>query len=169
MSSSSATRICVVGCGRWLRRDDQVGLLVAQTLAKAGLPGVRIVATESPWSDILTELEDLDLLIVVDAAREGTDTPPGAWARIDYRQEPERIRVYGPSLDAHQLSVGAALSLASEMGVLPPDVWVYAVAVENCDHGEQVAPAVHQAVSELVERIPGDIDAWVEKGGGHHA
>ena len=97
MPRSSSSKIVVVGCGRWLRRDDQVGLLVARRLSEAGLLDARIVETESPGGDLPVELEGADLLVVVDAARPGKTTAPGAWSRIDYRREADRI-VSRPSM-----------------------------------------------------------------------
>lgn len=166
MPGNTSAQVCIVGCGRWLRGDDQAGLLVAQALAGAELPLVRVILTESPCGDLPAESDGVRLLIVVDAAKPAPGVSPGTWTRIDYRRRPERIEPRQPAGDAHQLSVDAALGLAEQLGTLPPAVWVYAVALGHCDYGTELTPAVQGAVQELTQRIPADIAAWrMEKGG----
>ena len=126
------------------------------------MPDARIVETESPCGDLPVELDGADLLVVVDAARPGKTTAPGAWSRIDYRREPDRIVSRSSMMDVHGLGVDAALNLAREIGLLPEDVWVYAVAVEDCGYGEDLTPAVRRTLDELTVRIPADIAAWRE-------
>jgi len=169
LASNQATRVCVFGCGRWLRRDDQTGLLVAREIGRQALDigcqgqapaGVVVLTSESPAADLPANLDDADLLIVVDAAGAADDFPAGTWRRIDYRREPGRIGERGRAVDVHQLSVDAALRLAEQLGILPPEVWVYAIAAGDCGYGEAMTPAVEAAVSELARRIPADIEAW---------
>ena len=160
MTSNETTRVCVFGCGRWLRRDDQTGLLVAREIGRQAPAGVVALTSESPAADLPANLDDADLLIVVDAAGAGDDFPAGTWRRIDYRREPGRIGERGRAVDVHQLSVDTALQLAEQLGILPPEVWVYAIAAGDCGYGEAMTPAVEAAVSELARRIPADIEAW---------
>ena len=136
--------------------------MLARKLSEAGLPDARIVETESPCGDLPVELDGADLLVVVDAARPGKTTASGTWSRIDYRREPDRIVSRPSMIDVHGLGVDAALNLAREIGLLPDDVWVYAVAVEDCGYGEDLTPAVCRTLDELTVQIPADIAAWRE-------
>jgi hydrogenase maturation protease len=160
LTSNETTRVCVFGCGRWLRRDDQAGLMVAEKLAQADLPEADVRATESPAADLIADLDGVGLLVVVDAAQSGPNVPAGTWRRLEYGADPGRIGARPPPVDVHQLSVDTALRLAAEMGLLPPEVWVYAAAAGDCGYGEAMTPAVEAAVSELARRIPADIEAW---------
>jgi len=158
-TTSSADNVCIVGCGRWLRTDDQAGLLVARELQRTGLPRVRILLTEAPAMDLLNGLDGISLLILVDAARSDRDHRPGTWKKIDYLARRDRLKESGMN-DTHGLGVEFALSLAREIGGLPPDVWIYAVAAAECGYGEQVTPEIEHAIRILTRWIPTDIQAW---------
>ncbi len=206
VSRPSAGRVAVVGCGRWLRGDDQAGLLVAKAIRQAGrgLPeaGYRytlgatggltasadtgsklpvapvdrseplpeadtsaettVHTTESPGADLVTLLDGIDLLVVVDAAEQGPTHPPGTWQCIDYRRSPDRVRARSAS-NAHALGVDLALKLAEQMDLLPTEVWIYAISVAPGGCGEAVSPAVGQTIQFLSERIPSDIEKWRER------
>jgi hydrogenase maturation protease len=153
--------VCIVGCGRRFRSDDQVGLVVAEALQQRGIPDARIIATESPCADILTCLDDTELLIVVDAAARKDGYAPGTCRRIDYgratAQVEEKLCCH---MSPHTLSVDAALTIARELRLLPPEVWIYAVSADCFEYGEKLSPAVGDAVDRLVARIRRDVEAW---------
>ena len=64
------------------------------------------------------------------------------------------------SPDAHSIGVATALNLAEEMGLLPRDVWIYAISAAMVDCGRELSPSVRQAVRLLAQRIPTDIEGW---------
>jgi hydrogenase maturation protease len=165
---AGSDQVLIVGCGASLRRDDQAGLRVAEALARAGLPAqVRVKTTECPCADLLVDLAsqpDISLFVIIDAAAPGPDRNPGSWRRIDARRQPQRIRM-GDRSSVHGLSVDAAFEIAAEMGMLPPNVWVYVVAVADVDYGENMTPAVSEAIGVLSERIAGDVKAWLQARG----
>jgi Ni,Fe-hydrogenase maturation factor len=92
MPSANPSRVLIVGCGASLRRDDQAGLRIGESLAAGGPPdGVEVELTESPAGDIPALLEgrsDIGLLVIVDAATAGEHHPPGTWRRFDCRRGP---------------------------------------------------------------------------------
>jgi hydrogenase maturation protease len=160
--------IGIVGCGRWLRCDDQAGLLTVRMLRQIGLPAARFVLTESPAADLCNCLDGLSLLILVDAAGSSQGRHPGTWTRIRFLEEPDRLKHRGGG-DSHSLSVDFALDLAQAMGLLPPEVWIYAIVADECGYGEQVTPAVGRAIRALARRIPRDIRAWCAEREAVHA
>lgn len=151
--------ITLVGCGRWLRRDDQAGLMVAEMIGRLPPAGCRVAVTEAPGSDIPAVLDNIRLLVIVDAARSAVSHPPGSVARMDYWEHKEHLRTRCRT-DTHALSVDMALELAEEIGDLPRDVWIYAITAEDCGYGEEVSPAVARALPEVVAMIERDIAAW---------
>lgn len=87
MPSADSSRVLIVGCGASLRRDDQAGLRIGESLATERLPdSVEVELSESPAADIPSLLEgrpDIGLLVVIDAAAAGEHYPPGTWRRFD--------------------------------------------------------------------------------------
>ena len=65
----------VIGIGNTYRRDDGVGLAVADELAKRDLPGVRMVTAIGEPGAILEAWSGVALAVVVDAALEEGSTP----------------------------------------------------------------------------------------------
>ena len=92
VAGPSLPRVCVVGCGRSYRRDDQAGILIAADISRhvAGT-GIIVLATEAPGTDLLAYCEGADLLVVIDAAEAGSDISPGKWMRIDYPAETDGV------------------------------------------------------------------------------
>lgn len=157
----------IVGCGRSHRRDDQLGLRVADALAARPPPGAAVAASEAPGADLLTDLEGVSLLIVVDAQRAGGKTQPGTRGRWIVASRTRSVDV--PPLDelrrdatrsSHFLSVADALTLGAQLSLLPPEVWIYTVAAADFGYGEELTPAVAAAIPGLVARIRDDVAAW---------
>ncbi|UCG15760.1 MAG: hydrogenase maturation protease [Phycisphaerales bacterium] len=161
---AEADRNCVrvIGCGRRFRGDDQAGLLVAQAVEAMELPGTQVATTEAPCADLFDTFCAEDLLVVVDAAQARNGLRPGTVTRIDYRKSPERLAARCRT-NTHTLSIDAALELGRELGLLPSDVWVYAVGAEDFDFGDEVSESVANGVLEAARRIRRDIEAWLRR------
>jgi len=150
----------VIGCGRRFRSDDQAGLLVARAVAAMNLPGTQVETTEAPCADLFDALCADDLLRVVDAAQAGQGFRPGTVMRIDYRESPDALGTRCRT-NTHTFSVDAALELGSELGLLPSDVWIYAVGAEDFDCGNEVSRSTANGILEAARRIGRDIEAWL--------
>ncbi|MEK6643123.1 MAG: hydrogenase maturation protease [Planctomycetota bacterium] len=161
MAAQFKRPVCIVGCGRWLRRDDEVGLRIARLLSESdSLPQTRIYSTEAPAIDIPTWLDGVELLVVIDAAKSGNGHPPGSWDRIDCRTTNARIRARG-NTDTHGMSVDLALSLSESLGLLPKDVWIYAVVAEDVGYGDGLSPVVARAAPVLCDALVLDVKGWL--------
>lgn len=157
--------IAVVGAGRWLRKDDQIGLIIAERLRTRSIAGVTILTTESPGADIATGVDGVQLLILVDAAEPDSSHSPGSWRRIDLSrsQAPIRGRSWQSS---HTLGVDVALQMCRHLGSLPECVCVYAIAIADADYGEAVTPQVEAALGPVLGAIEREITQWRCRG--HH-
>ncbi len=155
----SLQEVCVVGCGRWLRRDDQAGLLVARALQRTGLKSARLVLTESPAADLFNELDGVKLLVFVDAARTDRNHRPGSWRRFGYHGPSELLKASNGS-DSHTLGAAFGLELAWELNILPPETWIYAIVAGDCGYGESVTPPVAQAIRSVARAITDDVRRW---------
>ena len=153
----------VIGCGRRFRRDDQVGLVVAEAIAALQPRQTQVQTTEAPCADLFDGLRTDDLLILVDAARAGSELPGGSLVRIDYRDAPQRIGQKCRT-NTHTWSVDAALELGEQLGMLPEDVWIYAVAAEDFAFGDELSEPTAGCIQEAARRICSDIEAWLESG-----
>lgn len=159
MPSPQSNPVMIVGCGRWLRRDDQAGLIAAERLAADPPSGATVVITEAPGGDIVTSLGNVGLLVILDAASASEAMPSGTWRRLEHHHWPDLLRSRAAG-DSHSLGVDVALRLAERLGVLPPEVWIYAIAVEDVGFGEHVSPGVQVAIDAVARAARHDVSQW---------
>ena len=137
----------VIGIGNTYRRDDGVGLAVADELAKRDLPGVRIVTAIGEPGAILEAWTGVALAVVVDAALEEGSTPG-------------RIRRWTPCdvestavVSSHALGLPQTYALGQALRQTPDELVVFTVDIADVGHGIGLTPAVAAAVPEVVEAI----------------
>lgn len=162
MDASSVNTVRVVGCGRWLRRDDQVGLLVVEAIRRMAPLPAGTMLTQAPGAELADVMEGCDTLILVDAAAPDADHPAGSWQAIDYIAAPERLRPRGGE-NAHTIGVDSALRLAATLGTLPAVVRIFAIAVADTGQGEELTPQVLAAVPHIAEAIANELHAMAQK------
>ncbi|MBI4717978.1 MAG: hydrogenase maturation protease [Planctomycetes bacterium] len=158
-------RVRIVGCGRWSMSDDQAGLHVAERLAErlGDLKECACTATESP-ADVLTESDapEVELLVVIDAARADPMHAPGGFTRIIYRDaKGARVSLPSSRQDTHTLGVATSLALAEHVGGLPDAVWVYVVFGSRFERGFSPGPEVERALPRLCGIIERDVRDWL--------
>lgn len=161
------TDIVVIGCGRSLRRDDQIGLVIAEALNQQTPRNMRIIKSESPGPDLLAEWSDARLLIVVDAARSSEQLPAGSMVRIDLRNDDHALRrvsthnlLAAAGMSSHLLGIADALILGSELKMLPPVVWVYVIGASEFGYGSELSREAMHIVGIAARRIRADIRQW---------
>jgi hydrogenase maturation protease len=122
----------VIGIGNSFRRDDGVGLAVADEIAKRGLPGVRVMTAIGEPGAILDAWSGVELAVVVDAAVGEAGTPG-------------RIRRWTPG--------------DVEGPAVPDRLVVLSVDVADVDQGPGLTPAVEAAVPEVVNAVLTELSA----------
>lgn len=171
-----ACRVMIFGCGRYEMADDQAGLLIAQRLrahfaadaeAQASGLDVQIMESETPLTDLTRdEIAGVACLMVVDAARplyrrSGKNEPtPGSWQRFRYGQD-AMLRARGRHIDTHTLGVQQGLALAGALGLLPAQVWVYAIYGACFERGEPMSELVARNLPGVTQAVIKDVGTVV--------
>lgn len=147
-------RILVAGIGNIFLGDDAFGVEVARQLAGRALPeGVRVVDFGIRGMDLVYALlDDLDALILVDAAPRGE--PPGTLALIEPRVDQDDE----VSIDSHGMDPVKVLALARALGARPTRTVVVAcepaiVSSEEEDVLVGLSDPVRAAVAEAVTLV----------------
>jgi hydrogenase maturation protease len=135
----------VIGIGAEDRGDDAAGLLVARGVRAAAPPGVEIVESPGDAGDLLTLLDGVERVVLVDAARGGG--MPGAVELVPAGSAPR-----SSSRSTHGLGVAVALELAAALRMLPACVRLYVVHGAWFDTGP-VSPPVAAAIGVAARRI----------------
>jgi|SRR6478752_3376870 hydrogenase maturation protease len=142
----------VIGIGNSFRRDDGVGLAVAEEVAKRGVRDVRVVTATGEPGAILEAWSGARLAVVVDAAT-GEGSCPG-WIR---RWTPGETADLGV-VSSHAIGLPQAYALGQAVEQIPGRLVVLCVDVVDTDYGVGLTPAVAAAVPAAVEAIIAELD-----------
>lgn len=131
--------ILVIGLGHPLRRDDSVGLWVAQRLEEKA--GVKVLGASNLGPELIPEVIAAELVIFVDA-RVGAG--PVCW-------EPLRPGPCPPL--SHSLTPQGLLSWTERLFGGVPEAWLVTVPARDFSLGEGLSPRTRRAAEALVGRL----------------
>jgi hydrogenase maturation protease len=137
----------VIGIGNELRRDDGVGLTVADEIANRELPGLRVLTAIGEPGAILDAWVSASLAVVVDAVM-GEGSKPGQIRRWTPGDDAEPAVV-----SSHALGLPQTYALGQALGQIPDKLVVFTVDVANTGHGVGLTSAVAAAVPNVVDAV----------------
>lgn len=145
--------VTVIGIGNDFRRDDGVGLVVAQAIRQLHLAGARVVTTNGEACTLIDTWSGSELAIFVDS-----DLSTHA---VDSSRQPGRIRRLtnlsnehcGHFTSSHGLGIIEALALGAALDRKPRRVAIYTVEAQDIGFGIGLSPPVAASVSEVVSAI----------------
>jgi hydrogenase maturation protease len=140
----------IIGIGNAYRRDDGVGLAVAQQLKH--LPEFTVIEQSGEGAALMEAWKGAGMVIVIDAAASGAK--PGMIYRLDASMQPIPARFF--SYSTHEFSLAEAVEMARILGELPSHLIIYAIEGENFSHGLELSPAVEAAIPEVVRAVMRD-------------
>jgi len=142
-------RPCVFGIGNPSRRDDGVGVWVAQALAARldGRAAVHVLGDDG--FELIDALCGVESALLIDAVQSGA--APGTVHRFDAVAEPLPSALLRCS--THVLGVAEAVELARALGQLPARLAVYGIEGADFAVGEGLSPSVAAAAEALVDEL----------------
>jgi hydrogenase maturation protease len=147
-------RILVIGLGNCYRRDDGVGIYVAEKIKSRNLAGVKVIERLSDTSRLLDIWAGADKAYIIDCTASGAK--PGHIYKFDALNEliPED---YFARYSTHSVSVVDAIVLAKTLGELPGELIVYGIEGKDMTDGEDLSPEIVRAVNEVIRLITNEI------------
>jgi hydrogenase maturation protease len=131
--------------------DDAVGWRIAEMVAAEEVPGVTVRRASSPL-DLLDWLGGIERLAICDAC----DSPNAAGTLYDWYW-PVAAILPRPLRNSHAIGLVEALQLAEQVGRLPQEVRIYAVAGSKFQPGEPVSAGLEAVLPAIVARLIGDL------------
>ena len=134
-----AVGLLVIGIGNEFRRDDGVGLSVAQRIAERELPGVRVLSGVSEPAALLDAWSGAARAVAVDAVT-GAHATPGRirrWTASDL----EATTV----VSSHTLGLAQTCALGQALARMPDELVVFTVDVVDTNHGIGLTPEIGRA------------------------
>jgi hydrogenase maturation protease len=149
-------RTVVLGIGNTILSDEGVGVHAAQALLDGyDLPaGVEVIDGGTAGMELLEPLSGVDLLVVLDAVKNGQ--PAGTVIKLVGDQVPVFFRA---KLSPHQVSICDVLASLEFVGDKPGDMVLIGVEPENLELGLDMTPAVAARVPEMVELAVAELAA----------
>lgn len=143
----------VIGIGNSFRRDDGIGLAVADRIAERRLPGVHVMTATGEPAALLDAWTGAARAVVVDAAA-GDDATPGRvrrWSADD-------LDAAATAVSSHALGLAQTTALGRALGRMPAKLVVFTVEIADSGHGVGLTPAVAAAVPEVVAAILAELN-----------
>jgi hydrogenase maturation protease len=141
--------VLVIGVGNPFRRDDGVGLYIAQTLQRQSWPHVALITHAGEGAALVNIWTDFPEVLLIDAMR--ADLPAGTVQRFDVHEKPLPAPFFANS--SHVFGVAEAVELARTLGQLPPRCIVYGIQGQSFATGPGLTPAVQSAADRLIAEL----------------
>jgi hydrogenase maturation protease len=153
--------LTIIGCGNSNRRDDGVGVFVAQALlAKLGRQprkDVRVFDAGTGGMDVMFQARGATRLIIVDASASGS--PAGAIFEVPGA---ELQREHTPSFNLHDFRWDHALAAGRLIfrDAFPTDVAVLLIEAQSLELGLELSAPVRAAADRIIAKLSKVIDEY---------
>ncbi|UXA08340.1 hydrogenase maturation protease [Mycobacterium sp. SMC-2] len=148
-------RIVVIGLGNEYRRDDGVGVAVANALDGLGWPNVVVTTGIAEPMGLLEAWTGAGLAVIIDAAVI-SPASPGRIHRCELAEVPSRP----DGLSSHSIDIGRTHALAQALGRVPDAVVVFAVEAADTGPGPGLTPRVARAVPAVAGMVAAEINRF---------
>lgn len=150
------TRIRVIGVGSpW--GDDSIGWQAAEALKGIYENGnIEILTVDRPGPALIQHMAGADKLLLIDAVQGS-----GPAGRIHRLGGAELLCLARPQLLSHAMGVPEAVALAASLGMLPKQLRLIGIELEQAEPGCSVSGAVQDALPALVDAARAEIQEWL--------
>jgi len=150
-------KILVLGLGNILLQDEGLGVRAVERLV-AGFhlpPEVEVLDGGVMGLDLLSWLEDVGALLIVDAVRSGW--PPGTLVRLDGDDLPTALPL---KMSMHQVGLQELLAVSALQGKTPLRVVICGLEPAVVDWGLELSPNIAPRIDNLVESVVQELRDW---------
>jgi hydrogenase maturation protease len=149
-----ADRVVVLGVGNLIMGDEGVGVRCVQRLEaeRALAPEVTTIDGGTSTHELLGELENVDLLVIVDAV--ATGGAPGSLVRLEGDRIPA---AFSNKLSPHQHGINDLLATLALLGRSPKRVVLHGVTPARIELGMELSPEVEAALPELAASVVAEV------------
>ncbi|MRR33797.1 hydrogenase maturation protease [bacterium] len=147
----------VLGIGNLIMTDDGVGVRVVQILSEGYVfpSEVTILDGGTLGLDLLTHLEGVERLLIIDAMETGG--PPGTIVRMTGEEIP---MVFETKLSPHQMGLKDLLAVSLLRGITPPEMVLLGIQPGNIELGVDLTPPVEAQLDTLVDMALRELENW---------
>jgi len=149
-------KIKVLGCGNTLVGDDGVGIRVIERLQQMRLPkNVEIIDAGVGGLAILSWIEDIDKVVIVDAVQTGNEPPGTVYEFTDNELPPSNMFM----LSLHDLNLVDTLNVGRIVQKMPDEIVIIGVEVNRvAEFTKELTPEVEAAIPEVIDLVLKEIN-----------
>ena len=140
----------IIGVGHRHRGDDAAGLIAVDALRDLGFATIEHCGE---GLGLIGAWDGAEVVVLIDAMR--SSAPCGTVRRLEPLDD--GLNPDGCRCSSHLFGVGQAVALARELDRLPARLIVYGIEGMNFAIGAPVSDPVRSAVSDVVDRIVGEL------------
>jgi hydrogenase maturation protease len=143
-------RTVVLGVGNLVMSDEGLGVRCVERLQASGVlpPEVVIIDGGTSTNELLGDLEDLDLLVIVDAVAGGG--APGTLVRLEGDRIPA---AFSNKLSPHQHGINDLLATLQFLGRAPRRVVVLGAVPGRLALGLELSPEIEAVLPALAAQV----------------
>jgi hydrogenase maturation protease len=138
----------VLGVGNVIMGDEGLGVRCAEWLETRVPPNVVVIDGGTSTHELLGELENLDLLVIVDAV--ATANPPGTLVRLEGDRIPS---AFSNKLSPHQHGINDLLANLALLGRSPKRIVLFGVQPKTIALGMELTPEIAAVIPTLGQRV----------------
>ena len=157
MGACEVGKALVLGLGNILLSDEGLGVRVVERLRKSYRfpPEIRVMDGGTLGLDLLSYLEGVDQLLVIDALEMGEE--PGTITRLVGDEVPASLSV---KISPHQMGLADLLAAARLQGLYPQEVVLLGIQPGSIDTGLDLSPPVEAQVDRVIDEIVMELKGW---------
>jgi hydrogenase maturation protease len=144
----------VLGVGNVIMGDEGAGVRCVEWLEPRVPEGVVTIDGGTSTHELLGELEDLDLLVIVDAV--ATSQLPGTLVRLEGDRIPS---AFSNKLSPHQHGINDLLATLALLGRSPKRLVLFGVQPKRIELGIELSPEIEAVIPELGRRVLAELEA----------
>lgn len=138
----------VLGVGNVIMGDEGAGVRCVEWLESRVAKDITLIDGGTSTHELLGELENLDLLVIVDAVV--TSEPPGTVVRLEGDRIPS---AFSNKLSPHQHGINDLLANLALLGRSPKRLVLFGVQPKTIALGLELSPEIAAAIPVLGARV----------------
>lgn len=149
--------ILIIGLGNHYRKDDGVGLVVAENIKAQNYRGVKVIDGISDGMALLEAWSEVKKVYIVDAVISGVS--PGTIYRFDALNGKIPAEIF-TGYSTHSFNIVETIELAKTLNELPDLLIVYCIEGVDFEAGTGLTPELEKAAVNVSNMIKKEIEEY---------
>lgn len=150
-------KICILGLGNILMRDEGVGVHLANALRQkySFHPEITIIDGGTTGTDLLPYFEEYDTILIIDAVEFGKD--PGFTGLIE---NDDILTQLNTKLSLHHLGLSDVLSSIKLLEIKPDKICLVGIQPADMQVGLELSASISSVLPEIEKKIVDLLESW---------